>query len=284
MVTPLASFLNAEASRLPLDSSPPALSMMTPPPRPTAYEPPVSGYPSGTDWSASQQALQPGSQPGAQPGAMEGSLLPPSDAAMDHDGGAQVLPPFSRQYPPNSGIPTAIISLPRRRGPWRAIVVLLLVGLSAGAAVVHYKVVPLDVAAVWLKPAWLSVNSDPSGANVTLDGRAIPDPTPTRVEVKRDRAEHVLEVTRAGSLPVRTTVRFDRAVALSETVVLPPAPPPPEPPAPPVEAKPAVPEPPVAAATGQTHPTAKARKKPGRHESKQITKKKAKKKKGKRLH
>jgi hypothetical protein len=178
-------------------------------------------------------------------------------------------------------VPTAIIALPLRRGPWRAIVVLLLVALSAGAAVVHYKVVPLDVAAVWLKPASLSINSDPSGATVTLDGRALPDPTPTRIDVKRDRADHLLEVTRTGSLPIRATVRFDRSVALSETVTLPPAPAPPEPPpAPPVEAKPAVPGPPVAVATEETHPTVKARKKASRHASKQIAKKKAKKKKG----
>jgi hypothetical protein len=121
----------------------------------------------------------------------------------------------------------------------------LLVILSATATVVHYKVLPLDVLAVWLKPAALTLASDPGGASVTLDGRALPNLTPMSVDVRRDRLDHLLEFTRTGSLSVRATIRFDRSVALSQSVSLSPAPMPP-PSTPPMDALPP-PPPPVTA-------------------------------------
>jgi len=118
---------------------------------------------------------------------------------------------------------------PKRRGRTVAIAVIV---AAAAAAIVHVKVMPLQVLAVWGKPARLSISSTPSGADVILDGRPVPDRTPARVQVQRDRTDHVIEVSRAGSLPARETIRFDRTVELSASLKLADAPPPPPPPPP----------------------------------------------------
>ncbi|HVZ71709.1 MAG TPA: PEGA domain-containing protein, partial [Polyangia bacterium] len=88
------------------------------------------------------------------------------------------------------------------------------------AAAVHLAVVPLDVLVVWRKPATLAVTSEPPGALVRLDGVAMPGATPMSVPVRRDRYEHVLQLTSPGFRPVRMGVRFDRTIALSATARL----------------------------------------------------------------
>jgi type IV secretory pathway VirB10-like protein len=131
-----------------------------------------------------------------------------------------------------------------------SVMVVLLLMIVAGAAVVHFKVMPLKVALDWFKPATLSVTSDPDGATVKLDGRELAGKTPLSVEVHRDRVEHTLELSRPGSKSVRATMRFDRTVPLSQSISLPEEPPPPPPP-PVADPEPAPPQPAAAQVEAQ---------------------------------
>jgi len=112
------------------------------------------------------------------------------------------------------------------------VVMGLLAVLIVAAALVHVKVMPLNVLLVWTKPAPLSVTSEPSGADVILDGHPVTGQTPTRPLVQRDRAEHVVEVSKAGFKNARKTVRYDRTPELSAALTLEALPPPPPPPPP----------------------------------------------------
>jgi hypothetical protein len=85
--------------------------------------------------------------------------------------------------------------------------------LVAGA--VHLAVVPLDVLVVWRKPAALAITTDPQGATAELDGTMLPARTPTQTTVRRDRFDHVLELSAPGHRTVRQTLRYDGAVSLS---------------------------------------------------------------------
>ena len=209
----------------------PASAMLTPPPKPGAFGvQSIPRAPSGpitaTGWSAPLPLDRPPSGPVAAPTNQEARISRPF-----------VLPPASAEFAPAPPV--------RRRRGWLRVLLVFLALVGAGAAVVHFKVMPLAVAAVWFKPATLEVTSNPPGATLRLDGREIPDQTPLRFEVRRDRGEHTLELSRPGSKPVRTTMRFDRTVLLSQSLTLPEEPPPPPPPVetppepPTVEAQPA---------------------------------------------
>jgi hypothetical protein len=89
---------------------------------------------------------------------------------------------------------------------------------SAVAALVHFLVVPLPVLAVWRAPARLDVRTDPSGAEVYLDGRRLSARTPTYTEVRRDRMVHALELHKDGFRPVRQLVRYDRSARIMVAV------------------------------------------------------------------
>ena len=122
----------------------------------------------------------------------------------------------------------------KRRGLLVPVVVVLLCVLAAAAVLVHVVVVPLPVAAVWFRPATLLIESQPPGAEVVLDGRNLPTPTPARAQVHRDLAVHAIDLRKQGFLPVSRPIRYDRVVDLALTVVLEPAPrpaasPPPKP-------------------------------------------------------
>ena len=101
---------------------------------------------------------------------------------------------------------------------------MLLVVLAAAAALVHLAVVPLPVAAVWLQPATLLIESQPAGAEVVLDGKKLATPTPARVQVSRDLAVHAVDLRKDGFLPASRPIRYDRAIDLALTVALDPAP------------------------------------------------------------
>lgn len=107
---------------------------------------------------------------------------------------------------------------------------------------VHFKVIPLEVLAVWNRPAVLSVDSEPAGASAFLDGRTLPGKTPLTVEVKRDRVSHRIELSHPGYIVGETSLRFDRTVSLQATVRLDAEPPPP-PPAEPTPSPTSVPPP-----------------------------------------
>jgi serine/threonine-protein kinase len=103
---------------------------------------------------------------------------------------------------------------------WRPLAVAVLAVLLLVAGAVHLVVVPLEVLVVWRKPATISIASEPPGAAVTLDGASIGAPTPTQTTIRRDRFDHVLEVSAPGYRPGRQTIRYDGAVALSFNVRL----------------------------------------------------------------
>jgi hypothetical protein len=101
---------------------------------------------------------------------------------------------------------------------------VLLSVLAAAAVVVHLVVVPLPVAAVWLQPATLLIDSQPPGAEIVLDGKKLDSPTPTRLPVKRDLSAHAVGLRKEGFLPVSRPIRYDRAVELALTIALEPEP------------------------------------------------------------
>ena len=131
----------------------------------------------------------------------------------------------------------------RRRWPQRLFVLLLLLG-GAAFAVDRY-LVPLDVLVTWRSPARLAISTDPPGATLRLDGMPLGAPSPLVVEVRRDLIDHVLEASRPGFKPARTSLRYDKTVSLKARLVLDAAPPPPAPP--PSAAPVAAPPPPPAA-------------------------------------
>jgi hypothetical protein len=104
------------------------------------------------------------------------------------------------------------------------ILILVLGALGAGVWLVHTRIISLPVAVVWFEPARLEFESAPPGAEVRLDGRLLSQRTPARTTVTRDRAQHSLEVSLPGHLPVHQTIYFDRAVELKWSVTLPPKP------------------------------------------------------------
>ena len=141
------------------------------------------------------------------------------------------------------------VAMQKRSGfPFLRVLLVLILMAGGAAAFVHLQVMPLPVLLVWNKPASVQVSSDPAGADVKLDGKPIGGPTPTKIQVKRDRNSHTLEVSKTGFAPAERTLRFDKNPGeLSETLTLTALPPPPPPPEPPKAEEPP-PEPPVAAA------------------------------------
>jgi serine/threonine protein kinase len=117
-----------------------------------------------------------------------------------------------------------VTSVTKRRGLLVPVLVVLLVVLAVATALVHLVVVPLPVAAVWLRPATLLIDSQPAGAEVVLDGKKLASPTPARVQVKRDLAVHLLDLRKDGFLPISRHIRYDREVDLALTVALEPGP------------------------------------------------------------
>jgi hypothetical protein len=209
-----AFVLERAASMTPLPTTPPP-----PPSAPmTAFAPPPA---------------IPGRSGGFPGGPQPGAAFP-----MGQMGGASFAP-----FDP--------VVMQKRSGfPFLRVLLVLILLAGGAAAFVHLQVMPLPVLLVWNKPASLQVSSDPVGADVKLDGKPMGGPTPTKLQVKRDRSSHTLEVSKTGFVSAERTVRFDKNPGeMSETltlVALPPPPPPPEPPKAeePPPAEPAKPEPP----------------------------------------
>jgi hypothetical protein len=108
----------------------------------------------------------------------------------------------------------------RQGSNWRTVVVTAAAVLLVAAAGIHFAYLPLDVLFVWRKPATLVISSEPAGATGKLDGVALEGPTPASVSVRRDRSDHVLQLSAPGFKPARQVVRYDGAVALATTVRL----------------------------------------------------------------
>ena len=134
-------------------------------------------------------------------------------------------PTFPTPFGTGTGpLTPALTPVTRRRGILVPVLIVLAFVLAAAAVLVHLVVVPLPVAAVWLRPATLVIDSQPQGADIVLDGRKLPAPTPMRAQVRRDLAVHVVELRRDGFVPISRPVRYDRDVDLALTVRLEPAP------------------------------------------------------------
>jgi hypothetical protein len=102
----------------------------------------------------------------------------------------------------------------REGGAWRAVVVAIAAALLLVAGGVHFFVVPLDVLVVWRRPATFAIASEPAGAVAKLDGATV-GVTPALASVRRDRADHVLQLSAPGYREARLSVRFDASVTLS---------------------------------------------------------------------
>jgi serine/threonine protein kinase len=102
--------------------------------------------------------------------------------------------------------------------------VLILVALFASALVsIHIYVMPLPVAFAYFRPAFIDVTSEPSGAEVYVDGKKVLGFTPAIVEVRRDHQQHLIEVRKEGFEPIRQDLRYDREVHPQVSVRLMPA-------------------------------------------------------------
>ncbi len=163
-------------------------------------------------------------------GPHTGGVVTPSKTLLGTGPRNPGFPMQAAQF--SAPVPAPQMRPKRRVGP---VLLVLVLALGAAAAVVHLKVIPLDVLVVWMKPAELQVSSNPAGADVILDGRPVTGQTPTQVQVKRDRGDHVLEVSKMGFNSARQTLRFDRTPALAASLTLEALPPPPPPP--PVQAE-----------------------------------------------
>jgi serine/threonine protein kinase len=131
------------------------------------------------------------------------------------------LPPSTPELPrPPSRSP--LPAAEPRPGIARVVTFATLILLPALAAVVHYLVVPLPVLRAWGQPARLEVLSQPSGAEVYLDGHRLSAVTPTYTEVQRDRRGHQVEVRKEGFQSLRRPVRFDQSELLTVDVNLAP--------------------------------------------------------------
>ncbi len=130
--------------------------------------------------------------------------------------------PVTAERLPTIAAPTA---LPRSRretarvvvregGAWRAVVVAIAAAMLLVAGGVHFLVAPLDVLVVWRRPATFAIASEPAGAVAKLDGVTV-GVTPALASVRRDRADHVLQLSAPGYRDARLSVRFDASVTLS---------------------------------------------------------------------
>jgi hypothetical protein len=92
---------------------------------------------------------------------------------------------------------------------------LILLALVASTLFsIHIYVMPLPVAAVYFRPAFIDVTSQPRGADVFVDGLKVLGVTPAVVEVRRDHRQHTIEVRKEGFASAGQELRYDREVRL----------------------------------------------------------------------
>jgi serine/threonine-protein kinase len=192
------------------------------PAAPPAWGPPAGGNggPPVADWSPPAPPAGWGNAPLARTVPLAAPLPvppPPRPTVSAWD----MVPPGDGVAQPRRHHATDRVALPSG-GRWRLVLLGVATLLLAAATAVHLAIVPLDVLYRWGAPAVLYVASEPEGAVVKLDGVSLPDVTPTRVPVKRDRFAHVLEVGRPGFHSAHELVRYDRSVTLSEVLTLQP--------------------------------------------------------------
>jgi len=211
---------------------------------------PTTAAPAGWAPTAAPVAATAWTGAPAASGAMPAQLNAGSQRALPLvAGGSQRSLPVVAPVPDAAEVP-APAARSGGRAAWRW--GLAAAVLAAAVVAIHLFVAPLDLLAVWFTPATLAVSTEPPGARVRLDGHVVDGLTPLRLAVRRDRQEHVLELSLPGFHEARRLVRYDRSEVLSTEVTLarepaptPSAPPPPRsrprPPATPAPASPAAP-------------------------------------------
>jgi serine/threonine protein kinase len=102
---------------------------------------------------------------------------------------------------------------------WAVLVLLAL--LASTLFSIHIYVMPLPVAAVYFRPAFIDVISEPREADVFVDGIKVLGVTPAVVEVRRDHRQHSIEVRKQGFAPAVQELRYDRQVRLQVSFRLP---------------------------------------------------------------
>ncbi len=133
---------------------------------------------------------------------------------------AATVPAFHRPEPEVGRPPSTELLSRRPSGLWPPVLVGTLALLALAGVAIHFVVLPLDVLVAWWEPAVLKVTSDPPGAEVLVDGARLGALSPTIASVRRDRYDHVLEVSLVGHRRVHQIIRFDRARTLSFDVPL----------------------------------------------------------------
>jgi serine/threonine protein kinase len=142
---------------------------------------------------------------------------PPGQASAAHSLPATPsLPDWARRPP---GPPEA-----RRRPPMRHNLgwALLIFGALVASTLfsIHVYVMPLSVAVVYFRPAFMDVVSEPRGADIYVDGQKVLGTTPAVVEVTRDHRQHTIEVRKEGYAPALQVLRYDREVRLEASFQL----------------------------------------------------------------
>jgi eukaryotic-like serine/threonine-protein kinase len=98
---------------------------------------------------------------------------------------------------------------------------LIMLVLAASTLVsIHLYVMPLPVAAVYFRPAFMLVHSDPPAADVYVDGKKVLAATPAEIEIRRDHADHTVELRKDGFQPARQALRYDQQVRLELSLKL----------------------------------------------------------------
>jgi serine/threonine protein kinase len=106
-------------------------------------------------------------------------------------------------------------------GAWAGLIFLALV--ASALTSIHIYLMPLSVAAVYFRPAFVIVTSEPRNADVYLDGKKTLGATPAVVEVRRDHQEHIVEIRKDGFDHASHRLRYDREVDLKVSIPLVPA-------------------------------------------------------------
>ena len=208
-----------------------------------ATPPPAGPLPPVQSWRASPRGPVPLTRADrvTPPGGTRPAAAPPPASARLHSAASAAAVPVvaaswgsgavaaavavERHPATAERLPTIAAPAPRMRretarvvvrggGAWRALVVAAAAALLLVAGGVHFLVVPLEVLVVWRKPATLTVTSEPLGAVVKLDGATV-GVTPVEASVRRDRFDHILQLSAPGYRDLRQTVRYDMSVALS---------------------------------------------------------------------
>ncbi len=191
-------------SAVPLPPAPPAV------PRPAAAPtvPRPAGVPFLPPATPNQPAASaltlptPGVTPPARPAGQPASTWnPPRPPAFPTSPRGMPTSPAMRRMPQS-----------RHNLGWALLILLALVASTLFS--IHIYVMPLPVAAVYFRPAFIDVTSEPQGADVFVDGLKLLGVTPAVVEIRRDHRQHTIEVRKQGFAPAALELRYDREVRL----------------------------------------------------------------------